>query len=115
MLVTFAMLKYHIVLHQEESGGHLGVLSGFFIVIPPCQIRPGASSRGFDLVPKTEPSRMIDLWYNRESSNRKGFQMKKMRFIEEQIIGILNEVESGPKVGEVCRSHGISEGTINTL
>jgi putative transposase len=45
------------------------------------------------------------------SSNSKEVQMKKTRFTEEQIIGILNEVEAGRKVGEVCRAHGISEGT----
>jgi putative transposase len=45
------------------------------------------------------------------SSNSKEVGMKKTRFSEEQIIGILNEVEAGRKVGEVCRSHGISEGT----
>jgi putative transposase len=45
------------------------------------------------------------------SSNSKEVQMKKTRFTEEQIIGILNEVEAGRKVGEVCRAHGISEAT----
>jgi transposase-like protein len=51
------------------------------------------------------------LRYTRKSSNSKEVQMKKTRFTEEQIIGILNEVEAGRKVGEVCRAHGISEGT----
>lgn len=37
--------------------------------------------------------------------------MRKSRFAESQIIGILKEVESGQKVKEVCRRHGISEGT----
>jgi putative transposase len=37
--------------------------------------------------------------------------MKKGQFTEEQIIGILKEVEAGQKVVEVCRKYGISEGT----
>lgn len=35
----------------------------------------------------------------------------KKRFSEEQIIGILKEQEGGLKTGDVCRHHGISEGT----
>lgn len=37
--------------------------------------------------------------------------MKKSRFSEEQIIGILREQESGHKTAEICRRHGISEAT----
>ncbi|WP_084690561.1 transposase [Comamonas granuli] len=37
--------------------------------------------------------------------------MKKSRFSEAQIVGILREVEMGAKVGETCRKHGISEPT----
>lgn len=35
----------------------------------------------------------------------------KKRFSEEQIIGILKEQEGGLKTGDICRRHGISEGT----
>ena len=35
--------------------------------------------------------------------------MKRSRFTEEQIIGVLHEQEAGMKVAEVCRKHGISE------
>lgn len=35
----------------------------------------------------------------------------KKRFTEEQIIGILKEAESGAKVAELCRKHGISDAT----
>ena len=37
--------------------------------------------------------------------------MKKSRFSETQIVGLLKEVEFGAKVGETCRKHGISEPT----
>ncbi|MGF6214463.1 transposase [Comamonas sp. 4034] len=35
--------------------------------------------------------------------------MKKSRFSEAQIVGILKEVELGARVNETCRKHGISE------
>jgi putative transposase len=37
--------------------------------------------------------------------------MKRSRFTEEQIIGILREQESGMQTAEVCRKHGISQPT----
>ncbi len=37
--------------------------------------------------------------------------MKRSRFTEEQIIGMLREHEAGMKTAEVCRKHGISEAT----
>ena len=37
--------------------------------------------------------------------------MKKSRFSEEQIIGILNEHQAGIAVAEICRKHGISDAT----
>ena len=37
--------------------------------------------------------------------------MRKSRFSEEQIIRVLSQVESGQRVREVCREHGISQGT----
>ena len=37
--------------------------------------------------------------------------MKRSRFSEEQIIGILAEQESGMKISDVCRKHGMSEAT----
>jgi putative transposase len=37
--------------------------------------------------------------------------MKRSRFTEEQVIGILREQEAGGTTAEVCRRHGISEAT----
>jgi putative transposase len=38
--------------------------------------------------------------------------MKKKRYNEEQIIGILREVESGAAIAEVCRRYEVSEATV---
>ncbi len=35
--------------------------------------------------------------------------MRRSRFSEEQIIGILKEQEAGAKVSDLCRRHGVSE------
>ena len=37
--------------------------------------------------------------------------MRRSRFSEEQIIGILREHEAGASSGEVCRRHAISDAT----
>jgi len=37
--------------------------------------------------------------------------MKRSRFSEEQIIGILREQEAGAATADVCRKHGISNAT----
>ena len=37
--------------------------------------------------------------------------MKRKRFTEEQIIGVLREHELGTKTADLCRKHGISEAT----
>ena len=38
--------------------------------------------------------------------------MKRSRFSEEQIIGILREHEAGAKAGDLARKHSISEATL---
>jgi len=37
--------------------------------------------------------------------------MKRSKFTEEQIIGVLREQEAGAKTAELCRRHGISSAT----
>lgn len=37
--------------------------------------------------------------------------MKKSRFTETQILKILRQYEAGSKVADLCREHGISQGT----
>ena len=37
--------------------------------------------------------------------------MKKSRYTEEQIIGILKQHEAGVKTADLCREHGISDAT----
>lgn len=38
--------------------------------------------------------------------------MKRTRFTEEQIIGVLKETEAGAKTADLARRHGVSEATI---
>ena len=38
--------------------------------------------------------------------------MKRSRFTEDQIIGILKEPEAGVPVADLCRKHGVSNASI---
>ena len=38
--------------------------------------------------------------------------MKRSRFSEDQIIGILKEHEAGVSVADLCRKHGVSDASI---
>ena len=40
--------------------------------------------------------------------------MKRSRFTEEQIIGVLKEHQAGMSAAELCRKHGISDATFYT-
>lgn len=38
--------------------------------------------------------------------------MKKSRFSSDQIVKILKELDKGKPIQELCRAHGISQGTL---
>ena len=38
--------------------------------------------------------------------------MKRSRYTEEQITGVLREHEAGAKAADLCRKHGMSEATL---
>ena len=38
--------------------------------------------------------------------------MKRKRFTQEQIIGVLKEHDAGAKAGDLARKHGVSEATL---
>ena len=40
--------------------------------------------------------------------------MKRSRFTQEQIIGVLKEHQAGATVSDLCRKHGISDATFYT-
>lgn len=39
--------------------------------------------------------------------------VKRKRYTEEQIVGILREADSGKPIAEVCRLYGVSEATVH--
>ena len=41
--------------------------------------------------------------------------MKRARFKEDQIIGVLKEHEAGAKMADLARKHGVSEATLYQL
>ena len=45
------------------------------------------------------------------SSSLEGRMIKRSRFTQEQIIGVLNEHQRGATAPDLCRKHGISDTT----
>jgi hypothetical protein len=41
--------------------------------------------------------------------------MKRSRFSEDQIIGILTEHEAGVPIADLCRKHGVSDASIHKM
>ena len=39
--------------------------------------------------------------------------MKRKRYTEEQIVGVVKRVETGTEVAEICRHYGVSEATVH--
>lgn len=54
---------------------------------------------------------MVPYLKGESSSKGRLDQMRKSRFTEEQIIGMINEQERGLTTAEVCRKHNISPAT----
>jgi putative transposase len=61
---------------------------------------------GRDLAPWAKSSLKFALAQQEDQS------MKRSRFSEEQIIGILKEHEAGVSVADLCRKHGVSDRSI---
>jgi putative transposase len=61
----------------------------------------------------TQPFIIEDLSFGARAK-KEDPEMKRGRFSEEQIIGILKQHEAGHKVADLAREHGISEATIYT-
>jgi putative transposase len=55
---------------------------------------------------------LIFLHERLESGLKEGQTMKRARFSEEQIIGVLKEAEAGAMTADLARRHGVSEATI---
>lgn len=72
------------------------------------RISPGYKIASVDLRPKDSTTRKLS---HAAQNSKKESSMKSSRFTEEQIIKVLKQGETGMPVKELCRQHGISNGT----
>jgi Transposase len=64
------------------------------------------------IVVRRRPATEFLLHAELESGPSKDGQMKRARFTEEQIIGVLKEHEAGAKTADLARKHGVSAATL---
>src|ERR1700684_4647324 len=103
------MLAFVIQNHSHRAGAHLGrELVGRLACHGSTFSGVGAS----DQPGAVQPAAEIFLHGDLESGFLKDGQMKRARFTEDQIIGVLKEHEAGAKTADLARKHCVSEATL---